>query len=368
MAKYDQLSNQLRVRILHGDYALRSLPAERQLAVEHGVSYMTVRRALQHLIDDGVLRRAANGRVEVNTEETNGVAGAPIALLSPTYSSPGFDRWRRLLAQAVESRGGRLRQELYTHWDDPVFAESLSGFRGVFLLPSSEQMPASVIEMLVQSGRPLVVLDDDLSAQGVPSIRHFAPTFVHTLLDHLRDQGCRKIDCLNVQPLHSVIEQYIAQWEEWMESHAYAGDLINEPVEPYTQPFNQAYQVMKERLAAGNFDADALFCVTAPAAVGAMRAMHEAGIRAGHDVAVCTINGEDLAEFQIPSLTTIELCDATPDITKCIDWMLGGGTWKGPLLMEPVSARLEARESTTLANFTFGSGKEYFARGKNHAY
>lgn len=368
MAKYDQLSQQLRVRILHGDYALRSLPAERQLAVEHGVSYMTARRALQHLIDDGILRRAANGRVEVNLEEANGVSGAPIALLSPTYSSPGFDRWRSLLAQAVEALGGRLRQELYTHWDDPVFTESMSSFRGIFLLPSSEQMPASVIERLKQAERPLVVLDDDLSAEGIPSIRHFKPDFVHDMLDHLQEQGCATIDCLNVQPLHSVVEQYLAQWDVWMETHGCAGTLINEPVEPYTQPFNQAYRVMKERLASGSFDADALFCVTAPAAVGAMRAMHEAGIRPGQDVAVCTINGEDLAEFQIPSLTTIELCDASPFITACLDWMLQGGAWNGPLLMEPPAARLQVRESTALASSVFDSGKRYVAREKSHVF
>jgi hypothetical protein len=347
MPKYDQLSNQLRVRILHGDYAMRSLPPERQLAVEHGVSYMTARRALQHLIDDGVLKRAANGRVEVDTRLGSGSVAPVFALLSPAFSSAGFDLWRQLLSQSVEALGGRLRQELYTHWDDPIFAESRTGFQGVFLLPSSEKMPAAFIQNLAHSERPLVVLDDDLSEQEIPSLRRFSPLFVHSLLDHLQSLGCRRIACLNVQPLHSVIEQYIEQWQKRKNLHAFAGDLINHPVEPYAHAFTQAYKVMKSLLASGDFQADALFCVTAPAAIGAVRAMHEAGVRPGYDVAVCTTDGEGVAEFQIPSLTALELHDPTPHIKNCIHWMLkGGGQWDGPLLMEPVTARLQIREST----------------------
>jgi hypothetical protein len=349
MPKYDQLSDQLRKRIIQGDYALRGLPAERQLATEHGVSYMTARRALQDLVDRGVLIRGSNGRVEVNREHSGGSSVPPIALLSPTYSSPGFDRWRQMIAQAVERVHGKLRQVLYTHWDDPVILDSLDGFSGVFLLPSSEQMPELLINRLGQSRRPLVILDDDLSYAGLPSIRQFPPGFAQRLLDHLEAQGFTKIDCLNVQPLHTVIQQRIGQWQVWMAAHDFTGRLINEPVEPYTPPFTRAYEVMRRLLAERRFHAEALYCVTTPAAVGAMRAMHEAGIRPGTDVAVCAVDGEGFAEFQIPSLTALEPASITPHLVTCAKWMMGGGgAWNGPLLLEPLQPRLEIRESTTI--------------------
>lgn len=347
MPKYDQLSAQLRVRIHHGDYELRSLPPERQLAVEHGVSYMTARKALQHLIDDGILRRAPNGRVEVNREHSSELAVAPIALLSPAFSSPGFDGWRSSLSQLVKSLGGVLRQELYTHWDDPIFTASMGRFSGVFLLPSSEEMPRALVERLSSSERPLVVLDDDLSGEGIPSIRQVAPSLVRDALDHLKSVGCRSINCLNVQPMHSVIESYLAQWRAWTREHGIPGEVINEPVAPYEQPHGQAYHVMKSRLEEGPFTADALFCVTAPAAIGAMRAMHEAGIRPGYDVAVSTLNGEGYAELQIPSLTAMEPADVTPQLKACIQWMMKGGPWRGELLMQPAHGTLRAGESTT---------------------
>lgn len=349
MAKYDLLSNQLRVRILHGDYVVRPLPAERQLAVEHGVSYMTARRALQHLVDEGLLKRAANGRVEVNRDHEQSTLLAPIAMLSPAYNSHDFDSWRRLIAQTVEAQGGRLRQELYTHWDDPIFTASMHAFSGVFLLPSSERMPQTLINRLAQAECPLVVLDDDLSTHGIPSLRQFSPFIVAPLLDHLRAQGCQRIDCLNVQPLHSVMEQYIEQWQAWTETKGNPGELINAPVAPYESALTQAYCVMQQRLTRNQFTADALFCLTAPAAIGAMRALHEAGIRPGHDVAVCTTNGEGEAEFQIPSLTAFEPGDITPHLAHCINWMLQSDKkWSGPIFMEPPTAHLQPRESSLL--------------------
>jgi hypothetical protein len=347
MAKYGNLSIRLKHRIAQGDYVLRGIPAERQLALESGVSYMTARRAVQQLIDEGLLVRGANGRVEVRREPSALYTTLPIALLSPAFNSSGFDRWRNVLAQAVECAEGKLRQVLYTHWDDPVILDSLDGFAGVFLLPSSEPMPTSIVNHLSQSKRPLVVLDDDLSHVGLPSIRQFPPVFVQRLLNHLEAEGYEKIACLNVQPYHDVIEERVGQWRVWMAAHHFSGALINEPVEPYTQPNMRAYQVMRQLLATGQFDAEALFCVTMPAAIGAMRAMYEAGIRPGRDIAICAVDGEGLAEFQIPSVTALEASDLTPYLLSCLRWIAaGGGAWQGPLLMEPSTCRLEIREST----------------------
>lgn len=350
MAKFDQLSDQLRVRILHGDYTLRSLPAERQLATEHGVSYMTARRAIQNLIDDGLLVRGLNGRVEVNKCPENGKGHSPIALLSPAFDSPGFESWRQQLSRAVEARGGRIQHVLFKHWDDPVISEALKNFEGLFLLPSSESMPEFFIKQLVASDRRITVLDDDLSGVGLPSILPMPPAFTTHLLEYLRAEGFGSIDCLNTQPVHSVIDQRIGYWESWTRKNGISGELINEPVEPYMQPYGRAREVMQTRLREGRFTSEALFCVTAPAAIGAMRALHDAGIRPGHDVGICCLaDVENTAEFQIPSLTTIEPGEVTSFITGCLNWMLGeAAVWEGSLLMQPESPRLVERESTTL--------------------
>jgi DNA-binding LacI/PurR family transcriptional regulator len=348
MAKRDGISQQLKQRILHGNYAFRALPGEKQLAVDLGVSYMTARKVVQGLIETGLLVRGPNGRVTVNRSNQDSGDRLPIVLLSPNYISPGFERWRHWLARATDEVGVRLQCVHYTHWDDPVLFESPDNFSGVFVLPSSEVIPQTLIERFSRSQRPVIVLDDDLTAQGLISIRPIPPIFVQALLDHLKQSGCLQIDCLNVQPLHSVIAQRIEQWQLWTAEHGVEGTLINEPVEPYTQPYSRGYEIIKSQLARGDFKADGLFCVTTPAAMGAMRALHEAGVHLGAEVAVCAVDGESMADYQIPALTTLEPSDVIPHLKLCLNWMLGEySPWQGPLLMEPDEPCIVVRESTS---------------------
>lgn len=348
MPKYDQLSLQLKNRIIQGDYTLRGLPAERQLAVESGVSYLTARRALQQLIDDGILVRSSNGRVEINRKRDS-ASSLSVAFLAPAFASPTVDRWRSSLDRVLKQMGGNLRPVLYRHWDDPLITDALESFDGVFLLPSTEPLPPELLQRLQNVPHPFVVLNEDLSHLGIPTVRQFAPVFVQNLLDHLEAQGHRKIDCLNVQPTNLIVEQRIDQWRVWIAVRHFKGELINEPVESYTDPYSAAYEAVQRRIAQGKFEPEALFCVTMAAAVGANRAMHEAGIRPGVDVAICAMDGEGLAAYQIPSTTTIEERDITPYISTCLKWMAqGGGPWSGPLLMQPSQPLLVVRESTSV--------------------
>lgn len=53
-------------RIARGDYLLKNIPGERKLAQEVGVSYMTARKAVLHLIERQVLTRRPNGTLDVH--------------------------------------------------------------------------------------------------------------------------------------------------------------------------------------------------------------------------------------------------------------------------------------------------------------
>ena len=55
---YIQIHNQLRENIEGGKWQVgEKIPAERELAAEFGVSRMTLRQAIQTLVDEGVLER-----------------------------------------------------------------------------------------------------------------------------------------------------------------------------------------------------------------------------------------------------------------------------------------------------------------------
>lgn len=351
MAKFDQLSDLLRKRIHLGDYVIRELPAERRLAEAHGVSYMTARRAAQVLIDEGLLARGANGRLKIRRLKNSRSPILQIAFLLPFLEkSPVFDRWNKVLETVIAQHQGNLRQVFYKHWDDPLIQEVIDSFDGVFLLPSTEPIPVAIQEQFRRCAKPLVSLSADFSHLEIPSIQPMPPVFVSHLLDHLEAQGYRDIYCLNVQPCVPEIQQRIQQWQHWKEARGFDGLLLNEAVAPYGDGFTRAYQVVQRIIAQGRLKAEAIFCVTFPAVMGAMRAMHEAGIRPGEDIALCVVDGEALAAFQIPSITALEVPDTSVFVNHCVQWMLQfpqDKTWSGPLLMHPEDVPLMVRESTT---------------------
>lgn len=74
---YLQIHNALKQKIERGEYKLGDkIPAERELAVEFGVSRMTLRQAVQTLADEGVLdRRVGDGTYVANEKVQEKMSG-----------------------------------------------------------------------------------------------------------------------------------------------------------------------------------------------------------------------------------------------------------------------------------------------------
>lgn len=74
---YIQIHNELRENIEAGKWQIgEKIPAERELAAEFGVSRMTLRQAIQTLVDDGILeRRVGAGTYVANRKVQEKMAG-----------------------------------------------------------------------------------------------------------------------------------------------------------------------------------------------------------------------------------------------------------------------------------------------------
>ncbi len=344
MAKYTAIADLLKKRIIHGDYAMKDIPPERELALEVDASRKTARRAVQHLIDNGLLVRQSNGRLAVNRATGGRDRTAPfqLAYLAPTTQSAEIQRTRIALDQVAEEMGARVRPILYLHWDDAQILDVFDGFDAVFLYPRPEPMPQWLIDRLRDGATPAVVFGVDMSHLGVRCVRLFPPVFVQKLLDHLKAKGHRSVDCLNTEfsPLNTM-EQRIEQWQLWRMAHGIQGQLIHDP---NGSPMN-SYRTMMRLLKEGRFTATGLFCTTMAAAVGAMRAFHDCNYKVGRDVAICTVNSEGMAEYLVPSVTCLEMQDLRPYIRVVMEWMIHGD-WVGSLLVQPQEVDLFIGEST----------------------
>lgn len=335
-----QVADVLARRIANGDYMARPIPSERAIASQEGVSYMTARKAVLRLIGDGVLRRGPTGRLVAA-----GPMGQPalrIACLMPSLPSPDAQLWRLAIDHSLAGGGAAVRSFPYAHWDDQLLRDAIAGCDGAFIHPIGEAIPPAVLALLRRNR--VVVVDQDLTDLGLPSIRLHPADAVEQLLEHAAVLGGRRVACLNVQPHDRAIDARIAAWRTWAARSGRGGELVDVPVcsgEPTAQAGLQAVQ-------AAGLRGQSLFATTMAAAIGAMRALERGGQRVGRDVAVCTLNDEGLGAVTMPSVTALAAPDPAPFLARCLRWMSAAEPrpWKGALLMQPRLHAIARREST----------------------
>ncbi len=314
-----------------------------------GVSHATARKAVQRLLNEGLLCRMENGRLAVRrTDSEDRRVNPQFCLLAPAWESSEVNTWQLALTKLAVRMQCSVRTVRYAHWDDPLLLSSLERFDGAFFMPVPQAMPDHFLSDLLEIKRPVVVLGADWTEHGIPSMRLYAPVLVQKLLDHLTSLGHSRIDYFNVQPNDPILAARLAQWNIWRASRRIGGELIDEPVPAFTETISAAYQAIDRRIRAGRFDTTAMLCTTERVAAGTMRAMADHGLRPGHDVAVCTFDSAGRAEYSIPSLTSLESLDPQPYVAVCLEWMLEGMSrqWRGPLMVQPENVGLAIRQST----------------------
>ena len=333
----------LRKRLEHGDHRLRKLPGERRLAEEMGLSRNTVRAALEQLVRDGLLIRKRNGRIAVARTLKAEARIRTIGFLAPSVFSKDHHLWFDGVVAALEGFEARLRPMTYAHWGDPVIHQVLNGMDGLFFVSQDESLPTWLARKVRESSCRTVMLDADASAAKLPSILLFPPPSLERLLTHLQQSGHRRIDCLNTQTENAVISERIDIWRRFLHRHGLSGKLRSVSIR---RPIETAYATVRKALGGRRPMAAAQFCTTGPAAIGAMRAFHEAGLEIGRDVSVCAVNDEGMAPFLLRTLTALVSPPRVKYLRNAAEWMLGDDEWSGPLRVQPQEAPLFIGEST----------------------
>ena len=344
-AKYNEVMSVIKQRIREGDYFVDSIPGERRLAEETGVSYMTARRAVQQLLEENVLMRQPSGALEVHPDYSKRVNPAEVFLLYPAYPSSYLTQLRVLVAEAAARQGLALRPAQFVHWDEQSLVDVVAQAKGTFVIPYGPEIPTRVLKQFTSN--KVVILDGDFTADELPSIRLFSDACIERVLDYLWSLGHRHIDCINTQNHNREIDRRIDIWQHWLDAKSGRGMLHDNPAPVFTDPTIMAYQLMvriiedRER-----FAATAFIATTCPAAIGAIRACYERGIQVGADLSICAVNLEPPAEFFCPSITGLNTPDLSDELGRCFEWFVSDKKWKGPMLLEPKDTNLFRGEST----------------------
>jgi DNA-binding LacI/PurR family transcriptional regulator len=343
-SKYNEVMAVIERRIRQGDYFVDSIPGERKLAEETGVSYMTARRAVLQLLETNVLVRQPSGALEVHPEYAQRVNTAEVVLLYPAYPSSYLTQLRVLVTEAASKRNLALRPGQFVHWDEQALVDIVAQASGTLIIPYGPVIPPRLVKHFTDN--KVVILDGDFSSDGLPSIRLFSDACIERVLDHLYKLGHRRVDCINTQNRNREIDRRITIWERWMIERNCQGELHDDPAPVFSDPTIVAYRLMLKLMDRGRPQATAFIGTTCPAAIGAIRACYERDVEVGKELSICAVNLEPPAEFFCPSITGLNTPDLSDELGNCFEWFAGDKKWRGPKLLEPQDSNLFEGEST----------------------
>jgi hypothetical protein len=332
-AKYIEIADILKQRVARGDYTVNPIPGQPSLAKELGVSYLTARKAVERLIQQGILSREYNGRVKiVEQPRFSGNTPLNIAFLAPP-TVVTWD-WVPILQQIVELRGGSVRLIPYLDYD------------GTFIIPQ-DKIPRLALDLMIENRHRVVTLFQDLTEHGIPYIDQTPEKGVFRLIEHLVSLGHTTIDCLNAEPHNLQVEKNILNWQDALKHFGAKGTLRDVSADSHYDSALHAYRKSKQLFALDEWSATAVFSTAVRCVQGFYRATFEQGLQVGKDISVCAIGSYEYAQIMTPSLTCEKNPDRAPFLARGLDWILSGGkNWLGPLHICPQDAEVFKGEST----------------------
>jgi DNA-binding LacI/PurR family transcriptional regulator len=319
MQKHRQVSQELRTEIATGKYgASGRLPSEAQLVERFGVSRPTVARALQDLQRDGLVERRAGSGSFVSVQATSTETQILGLLVPGRGSTEILDSICGELGAIARLRNfgllwGRSAHPLQDRTLDAQLAEEACqqfiqrGVRGVVFAPfeyldDCEQVNLRLLDMLRQSGLPVVLLDRDItrfplrSNYDLIALDNLQAGFLAA--DHLIRLGCRELRLLSEAGAASSVEARAAGIREALVQR---GLPLPRELRIDGNPEDPEFI----RKAVCKRGIDAVICANDFTAARALKTLTQVGISVPHDLRLVGFDDVRYATLVAVSLTTI---------------------------------------------------------------
>jgi LacI family transcriptional regulator len=285
------------------------------IAKDLNISVVTVSKALRN---KGRISARTRNRVLKRAKELdyrpNWVARSlvtrrtyTIGLLLPDFTHPFFADIAKTIAETVRPRGYHVVISYFE--EDPdlekVEADSLLARRVDGLILASSQSPErlELFEDLRARKMPLVLIDRPIEGVRASFVGVDNEAVGRLATTHLIERGCKRIAHLRGPKIGLAAKRlngYLASLKKNKLS-APANYVVDAGFQDHS-----GYEAMKKLLAGGAPTPDGVFCYNDPVAIGAMKALREAGLRVPEDVAVVGAGNVHYSDALAVPLTTID--------------------------------------------------------------
>lgn len=224
---YMKVYTDLKQKIEEGKFLPgEKFPGEEELKEKYQVSVITIKHAIQMLVEEGYVNRIPGKGSFVTEKEERGKAGGfgkKKEEVSERQSHAQEKLIGVILEYAMESYGLQLMYELdralrdagykmilrFTYTDREKEMEEIEfltslGISGLIILPCHGFYYNTALLKLVIEGFPMVVLDKKMEGISVPSIRTDNKDGVYRLVEYLKNQGKSRIGIITVSETGAV--------------------------------------------------------------------------------------------------------------------------------------------------------------------
>jgi LacI family transcriptional regulator len=259
-----------------------------------------------------------------------------IGLLLPDFTHPFFAEIAKAIAETVRPRGYHVIISYFE--EDPALermeADSLLSRRVDGLILASSQLPGKLelFNQLRMRKLPFVLIDRPIDGVRASFVGVDNDAVGRLATTHLISQGCRRIAHLR-GPKIGLATKRLNGYLIALKKHkmkAPANYVVDAGFQDHT-----GYQAMKQLLQVNPLP-DGVFCYNDPVAIGAMKALLEAGLAVPNDVAVVGAGNVHYSDALAVPLTTID--QKTREI----------GARAAGLLLEQIESKRPPRAATIL--------------------
>lgn len=299
--KYIQIKDKIKEDIRKGVLSGK-LPGERVLAGDFGVSYMTVRKAVAELVEEGILHKfttrgtfVSNGKM--SPKVTNNIGFFLDEGIREGISSPYYSLVFKALEKTVKKFGYNLL--LFSDHDDINPLNNQKKIDGVIIccFPRIESKIQEIKKML-----PVVLLDNVSVDKSIPSVTIDNFNSCLEATGYLLSLNHKRIGFISGLLDSDVSKDRLQGYKTALSNHKieldkkliYKGDYSYESGESGAKYFLSLTELPT-----------AIICANDSMAIGAMKVIREKGLNIPADISVIGFDDIEVVARVYPALTTI---------------------------------------------------------------
>lgn len=306
--KYLHIKKDLEARIAQGEFGFGRLPGERKLAEQYDVSYMTVRKAVIHLVNAGLLTKVPKKGVfvldnrlknkELSSQEKQLTLGY---FLDKTIVSGISSPYYSLIFHAIENYAASQNFSViyFSNSSESALELALEQVDGVIAscFPRIED-----IIYTIESQVPVVVIDNSSSDKSIPSVILDNFNAEKNCTDYVCSLGHKRIGFMTGLENCDIGRSRIAGYKKGLKAHGLQID------EQLIFKGNYAFEAgLKgaEYFLSLDHPPTALICANDSMAMGAIKQIKSHGLSVPDDMSVIGFDNINVASYLTPALTTI---------------------------------------------------------------